>query len=93
MGLRLRGRNDVRSVEQPEFRKEITMKKTLKIEGMSCEHCVAAVKKALDAVDGVSAAEVDLDSGTAVIDIAGAVTDETLRAAIEDEGYSVAEIA
>ncbi|MCL1835701.1 MAG: copper ion binding protein [Oscillospiraceae bacterium] len=69
------------------------MKKTLKIEGMSCEHCVAAVKKALDAVDGVSAAEVDLDSGTAVIDIAGAVTDETLRAAIEDEGYSVAEIA
>ena len=65
------------------------MKKTLKIEGMSCMHCVNAVKNALDAIDGVDGTEVDLDSKTAVVEVADTVADDTLRAAVEEEGFSV----
>ena len=43
------------------------MEKTMKIEGMMCGHCEAAVKKALEAVDGVASAEVSHTSGTAVV--------------------------
>jgi len=69
------------------------MTKTLKIEGMSCMHCVAAVTKALNAVNGVNSAAVDLDSKTAVIEITGTVMDETLSAAVEEEGYTVVGVA
>lgn len=65
------------------------MTKTLKIEGMTCDHCKMAVTKALNAIDGAQNAEVDLDSGTATLAITGAVTDDMIRAAIEDAGYDV----
>ena len=65
------------------------MKKTLKIEGMSCMHCVNAVKNALNAINGVDSAEVNLESGTAIITAADTVTDDILRAAVEEEGYTV----
>ena len=69
------------------------MVKLVNIEGMSCEHCVAAVKKALTAVEGVSSAEVDLESKQAKVEVGAAVTDDMLRAAVEDAGYEVAKIA
>lgn len=65
------------------------VKKTLKIEGMSCMHCVNAVKNALDAIEGVESAEVDLETKTAVVEAADTVADETLRAAVEGEGFTV----
>ena len=65
------------------------MKKTLKIEGMSCMHCVKAVKNALDAIDGVEKADVDLDAKTATVEVDSAVSDDTLRAAVEEEGFTV----
>ena len=71
----------------------INMVKLVSIEGMSCEHCVAAVKKALTAVEGVSNAEVDLESKQAKVDASASVTDDMLRAAVEDAGYEVAKIA
>ena len=40
------------------------MEKTLKVEGMMCPHCEATVKKALEAIDGVSVAEADHVKGT-----------------------------
>ncbi len=43
------------------------MTKTMKIEGMMCGHCEAAVKKALEALDGVAGAEVSHEKGTAVV--------------------------
>ena len=69
---------------------EKTMTKTLKIEGMTCMHCAAAVTRALNAVGGVTGAKVDLDSKTAVVNISGDVKDETLRAAVEGAGYEFA---
>ena len=65
---------------------EPTMKKTVTIEGMMCNHCVAHVEKALNALPGVKAT-VDLAAGTAVVE--GAVTDEAIRAAVTDAGYTV----
>ena len=64
------------------------MKKVIKIEGMMCEHCVAHVKKALEALPGVEAA-VDLQSGTATVQAAALPADEQLRAAVEQAGYQV----
>ena len=68
------------------------MKKTLKIEGMSCEHCVKAVNGALSAIEGVNAVKVDLDSKSAEVEVGGAVTDDMLRTAVEEEDYEVVEI-
>lgn len=74
-------------------KKEIaTMQKTLKIDGMSCGHCQARVEKALNALDGVEA-KVDLDAGTATVDMSGAVSDDALRAAVTDAGYDVTGIS
>ena len=65
------------------------MEKTMIVEGMSCGHCSARVKQALEAVNGVSSADVDLDSGTVQIALSGAVDDASLRQAVEDAGYDV----
>ncbi len=69
------------------------MKKTIKIEGMSCMHCVGAVEKALNAVAGVQNVNVDLDNKVATVDVDGSITDEILREAIEDQGYDVISIS
>ena len=65
--------------------------KTLKIEGMMCGHCEAHVKKAIEAMEGVEAAEVSHEKGTAVVHIIGGavITDEALKKAVEEEGYTV----
>jgi Cu+-exporting ATPase len=65
------------------------MNKTLKVEGMSCGHCKAAVEKALKAVDGVENAVVDLANKTAEVTLNKEVKDETLKKAVEDAGYEV----
>ncbi len=62
-------------------------KMTLKIKGMMCMHCVAHVKKALEAVSGVTSVEVDLNAGTATV--LGSATKEALTAAVVDAGYEV----
>ena len=63
------------------------MEKTLNVEGMMCQHCVAHVKKALEGIDGVDEAVVDLDAGTAVVKMAEDIDDATLVAAVVEEGY------
>ena len=60
----------------------------LKVEGMHCEHCVAAVTKAVSALAGVRSAHVDLAAGTAEVECDG-VSRAQLAAAIEDQGYDV----
>ena len=50
------------------------MKKTMKIEGMMCGHCEAAVKKALEALDGVEMAEVSHESGTAIVTLSADIS-------------------
>ena len=66
---------------------ETTMKKTIKIEGMMCQHCVKAATKALEGVAGVTAVTVSLEDKQAVVE--GSATDEALTAAIVDAGYEV----
>jgi len=61
----------------------------LKIDGMSCGHCVNAVDKALKAVDGVQVEQVAIGSATVSYDPAATATEKITRA-IEDEGYTVA---
>jgi copper chaperone CopZ len=68
------------------------MKKVLSVEGMSCGHCVAHVKEALESVAGVSKAEVDLKKKQAVVEGAG-LDDEAMKAAVADAGYEITAIA
>ena len=69
------------------------MKKTMKIEGRMCGHCEAAVKKALEALDGVEMAEVSHESGTAIVTLSADVSDEILTKAVEDKDYKVLSVA
>ena len=65
------------------------MEKTIKIEGMMCNHCEMHVKKALEALDGVKSAEVSHTAGTAVVTLEKAVADSALKQAVADQGYTV----
>lgn len=65
------------------------MKKTIKIEGMMCGHCEATVKKALEALPQVDAAEVSHTAGTAVVTLNADVSDDVLTKAVEDKDYKV----
>lgn len=67
------------------------MKKTVKIEGMMCMHCVAHVEKALNAIDGAQA-EVSLENKCAVVTLSKPTDDSVLKAAVEEAGYEVTEI-
>ena len=71
---------------------DTTMKKTMKIEGMMCGHCEAAVKKALEGVSGVEEAVVSHEAGTAVISLSENVSDDVLKTTVEDKDYTVLEI-
>ena len=65
---------------------------TLKVNGMSCEHCVRAVTGALKNTDGVQNAEVDLNAGRAVVEFDDSKTNpRALANAVMDEGYSAEE--
>ena len=69
------------------------MTKTMKIEGMMCGHCEASVKKALEAVEGVEAADVSHEKGEAVVTLTGSVDDAVLKKAVEDKDYKVISIS
>ena len=68
---------------------EKLMQKTMKIEGMMCPHCEAAVKKALEALEGVEAAEVSHEAGTAIVSMSAEVADAVLKEAVEAKEYKV----
>ena len=63
------------------------MTKTLKIEGMMCEHCEARVKKTLEAIDGIESAVPDHNANTAVITLSKDVPEEVIKAAVEAQDY------
>ena len=65
------------------------MKKTLNIEGMMCCHCEARVKKALEAIPGVSEAVASHTDGTAVVTLTEDVADDVLKNAVEAQDYKV----
>ena len=81
-----------KKIKKKHHKEETTMEKTMKIEGMMCGHCEAAVKKALEAVDGVASAEVSHTSGTAVVTLSKPVDSAVLKKAVEDKDYKVTSI-
>ncbi|MFZ5968429.1 MAG: heavy-metal-associated domain-containing protein [Bacillota bacterium] len=68
------------------------MKKKITIEGMSCGHCVGHVTEALKEVCGVKNVEVDLGGKNAVVELAHAVEDSKLIAAIDEAGYNAVKV-
>jgi copper chaperone len=65
-------------------------KVTLKVDGMSCEHCVRAVTEAAGGLAGVSGVSVDLAGGTVSLEYDPAVvTLDRVKSEIEDQGYDV----
>ncbi len=79
-------------VQKEEIKEEKKMVKTMKIEGMMCGHCEAAVKKCLEAFAEVSEAVVSHEAGTAVVTLNGEISDETLKQAVEEKDYKVLSI-
>ena len=65
------------------------MKKTIQIKGMMCPHCESTVKKALEALSQVASAEVSHASGTAVVTLNAAISDDTLRQTVEAKDFTV----
>ncbi len=63
--------------------------KTVKIRGMSCNHCVKAVKKALEEIDGLSGVSVDLEKGEASFDEKNPVDERVIREKIEKAGFEI----
>jgi copper chaperone len=61
---------------------------SIRVEGMSCGHCVGAVRKALTSVDGVAVERVDVGSATVTYDPANTSFD-AITDAVEHAGYSV----
>lgn len=68
------------------------MEKTLKIEGMMCEHCEMHTKKALEELEGVKTAEVSHKTGTAIVTLDKEVSEDVLKKAVADQGYTVTNI-
>ena len=67
------------------FEKKTTV--TLKVDGMMCKMCAARVQKALEAVDGVSKATVDLEGKCAMATVKEGVDRQSLVKAVTDAGY------
>ena len=79
----------VRANRSKKKQEEEMMTKTIKIEGMMCGHCEAAVKKALEALDQVETAEVSHEAGTAVVTLNSKISDDVLKKAVEEKDYTV----
>jgi len=62
-------------------------KRTLRIDGMMCEHCEKRVKKLLESQEEIDTATVSHTDGTAIITLNSEITDDKLKAIIEDDGY------
>jgi copper chaperone len=63
---------------------------TYTVTGMTCEHCVASVRKEIGQVAGVSAVAVDLPSGVVTVEWDGAIEPGAVVAAVQAAGYEVA---
>ena len=62
---------------------------TVKIKGMSCQHCVASVTKALSGIAGISDVKINLEKGEATFSEKSPVSKETIREAITKIGFEV----
>ena len=73
--------------EAPAGAAEAQPTATVRIEGMMCEHCEAAIKKALEKLDFIASATASHEAGTAVVTLSGPLDEEAVRQAVEGEDY------
>lgn len=74
---------DLIEIEQPKMQKEVC----IAVDGMMCEHCEATVRKALEKIDGVESAVASHENGTVILSLSKDFDEETVKGAIEEEGY------
>ncbi|MCG7334636.1 copper chaperone CopZ [Sporosarcina sp. ACRSM] len=65
------------------------MKEILKVEGMSCNHCVNAIETNVGELAGVSAVKVDLNNNEVAVEYDNTATLAKIKATIEDQGYDL----
>jgi Cu2+-exporting ATPase len=80
---------DITNPDKKNTKETRPMIKTLYVEGMMCPHCEAHVKKALEAIEGVSEAVASHKEGTVKVTLTAEVSDALLKKTVEDEGYTV----
>lgn len=78
-----------RKIKRKKKQEEKLMTRTMKIEGMMCGHCEAAVKKALEALAEVDVAEVSHETGTAVVTLNAEIANDVLKKTVEEKDYKV----
>ena len=81
------------SADEAAEERNMTMEKTVFVEGMMCGHCEMTVKKALEALPFVESAVVSKDSGTAVLTLSGELDEAAVKAAIEAKDFTFKSIA
>ncbi len=70
-------------------KENLSMTKTMHIEGMMCGHCEARVKKTLEGISGVKSAVVSHENGTAIVELESNLDSSVLKKAVEDQDYKV----
>ena len=65
------------------------MPTTIKVKGMSCQHCVASVTKALSEIEGIADVQVNLDKGEATFSEQSPVAEQAIKDAIANIGFEV----
>lgn len=80
-------KRDKKRANRQNGKETATMERTIKVEGMMCEHCEARVKEALEGVRKVESAVPDHNAGTVVLQLSGDVKDAKLQKAVEEAGY------
>jgi len=92
--LRLKGLdlNNKKTKIEKTKKGDLKMEKNLKIDGMMCNHCVMHVQKALSKIDGVEEVTVSLDEKNAKVKLSCAISDETFKNVIEENGYTLIRI-
>lgn len=63
--------------------------KTLRVDGMSCQHCIKRITNALKEVNGVLSVTVSLEDKTVTLELDSPVSDDILKEIIEDAGYDL----
>ena len=76
-------------IETESIKEDVKMATTLKVKGMSCQHCVMSVTKALGQLEGIKNVQVDLAKGEVRFDNTKEVASDRIEKAIEDAGYEV----
>ena len=85
------GGTGIIKTDDKELKNPVIGKKTVHIEGMTCEHCVQSVKKALNEIEGVSA-RVDLQKKEAVVSYDREIANDVLKKTVEKAGFQVVSI-